>query len=69
MQQSMTQTSGLSNFTLSYDAGGSNVIVTIKNRAGLKEGTTYKITATLTVEGSGSNVKQQVVTIPVKVIR
>ena len=65
----MTQTSGLNNFKLSYDAGGNNVIVTIKDRAGLKEGTVYKITALVTVEGGGTNVKQQVITIPVRVIR
>ncbi len=65
----MTQTSGLNNFKLSYDAGGNNVIVTIKDRAGLKEGAVYKITALVTVEGSGTNVKQQVITIPVRVIR
>ena len=65
----MTQTSGLNNFKLSYDAGGNNVIVTIKDRAGLKEGTVYKITALISVEGGGTNVKQQVITIPVRVIR
>lgn len=65
----MTQTSGLDNFTLSYDEGGGNVSVVINNRAGLKEGVTYKITAVIDVEGAGVNVKQQQITIPVKVIK
>ena len=65
----LTQTSGLENFELNYDAGGNNVIVTIKDRAGLKENTVYKITALINVEGNGTNVKQQVITIPVRVIR
>ena len=63
----LTQTSGLENFTLTYTGDG--VEVTINNRAGLKEGKTYRITALINVEGSGSNVKQQRITIPVKVIR
>ncbi|MBD5522336.1 MAG: hypothetical protein HDR03_14120, partial [Lachnospiraceae bacterium] len=63
----MTQTSLLDNFTLTYTGDG--VEVAIKNRAGLKEGKTYKITALITVEGSGTNVKKQQISIPVKVIR
>ncbi|MBD5401195.1 hypothetical protein HDR58_00110, partial [bacterium] len=63
----LTQTSGLENFTLTYTGDG--VEVTINNRAGLKEGKTYKITALINVEGSGSNVKKQQISIPVKVIR
>ncbi|MBD5401198.1 hypothetical protein HDR58_00125 [bacterium] len=64
---SLTQTSGLENFTLTYTGDGVEVV--INNRAGLKEGKTYKITALINVEGSGTNVKQQKISIPVKVIR
>ncbi|MBD5444697.1 MAG: hypothetical protein HDR29_04005 [Lachnospiraceae bacterium] len=63
----LTQTNYLENFALTYTGDGVEVV--IKDRAGLKEGKTYRIIATITVEGSGSNVKQQRITVPVKVIR
>ncbi|MDE6662873.1 MAG: hypothetical protein K2K46_05950 [Lachnospiraceae bacterium] len=63
----LTQTNYLDNFTVTYTGDGVEVV--IKDRAGLKEGKTYRITAILNVEGSGSNVRKQQIVIPVKVIR
>lgn len=45
------------------------VSVVINSKAGLKEGATYKITAVIDVEGAGVNVKQQQITISVKVLK
>lgn len=66
---SLEQTNYLDNFVVDYDELSDTVTVVIRDNAGLKAGSTYKINVLMYIEGAGVNTKPQKVTIPVKVVQ
>ncbi|MDE7253500.1 MAG: hypothetical protein K2O32_11235 [Acetatifactor sp.] len=64
----MIQMNNTENFVVSYDAQSDTLTAKIIDTAGLKAGSTYRITMALEVQDSGVNVKKQTITVPVKVL-
>ena len=64
----MVQTTNLDNFDVNYDFRSGALTVRIIDAAGLKAGSTYRITLEVNVKDSGVNVKPQRITVPVKVL-
>ena len=65
----MVQMNNTDNFKAKYDASSGTFTVKIIDAAGLKAGSTYKITMALDVKDAGVNTKQQMVTVSVKVLK